>query len=209
MELGKFITMEGEEGVGKSTNLEYLKAYLDGRGIACLVTREPGGTQLGEKIRSLLLSLSDEKLDATAELLLIFAARAQHLERVIKPALSEGTWVLCDRFTDATFAYQGAGRGIKDSDIRMLQKLVQHTLHPDLTLILDLDPAIGMSRAKQRATLDRFEQEQLSFFARVRAGYLRIAEAEPKRCALIDASQPLENVKSALLKTLVDRLELS
>ena len=209
MEPGKFITLEGAEGVGKSTNLEFLKAYFDARGIACLVTREPGGTQLGEKIRTLLLSNSDEKLDATAELLLIFAARAQHLERVIRPALSKGTWVLCDRFTDATFAYQGAGRGIKDSDIRILQKLVQHTLHPDLTLILDLDPAIGMSRAKQRATLDRFEQEQLNFFERVRAGYLGIAEAEPARCAVIDASQPLEVVKAALLKTLVDRLALS
>lgn len=206
---GKFITLEGTEGVGKTTNLEFLKAFLDSRGITCQLTREPGGTQLGEKIRSLLLPISDEKLDATAELLLIFAARAQHLEQVIRPALSHGIWVLCDRFTDATFAYQGAGRGIKEADIRTLQKLVQHTLHPDLTLILDLDPAIGISRARQRGTLDRFEQEHLNFFERVRAGYLGIAAAEPARCAVIDASQPIEVVKAALLQTVVDHLGLT
>lgn len=209
MQPGKFITIEGTEGVGKSTNLAYLKAYFEKHGIACLVTREPGGTQLGEKIRTLLLSVSDEKLDATAELLLIFAARAQHLDKVIRPALSKGIWVLCDRFTDATFAYQGAGRGIAHEHIEVLQKLVQHTLRPDLTLILDLDPVIGMRRAKQRAALDRFEQEQLSFFERVRAGYLGIAKAEPVRCAVIDASQPLEIVEAALLSTLVSRLGLS
>lgn len=209
MERGKFITIEGAEGVGKSTNLECLKAFISERGINCLMTREPGGTSLGERIRELLLSVSEETLDVTAELLLVFAARAQHVERVIKPALSQGIWVLCDRFTDATFAYQGAGRGIEFAAIDTLQTLVQKSLRPDLTLILDLDPKIGMQRAEKRAALDRFEQEQLEFFERVRAGYLDIAANEPARCAVIDAAQPLELVKAALIKTVSERLGLS
>lgn len=209
MKSGKFITIEGAEGVGKSTNLECLKAFFSERGINCLMTREPGGTNLGEKIRELLLSVSDETLDVTAELLLVFAARAQHLERVIKPALSQGIWVLCDRFTDATFAYQGAGRGIEIATIDTLQTLVQKTLRPDLTLILDLDPKIGMQRAEKRAALDRFEQEHLDFFQRVRAGYLDIAAKEPARCAVIDAAQPLELVKANLIKTVSERLGLT
>lgn len=208
MMTGKFITIEGAEGVGKSTNLEHLQAFFVERGIQYLVTREPGGTALGEKIRDLLLSVSDETLNATAELLLIFAARAQHLEKVIKPALEQGVWVLCDRFTDATFAYQGAGRGIDFATIESLQSLVQGSLRPDLTLILDLDPVIGMQRANKRGALDRFEQEQVVFFQRVREGYLSIARNEPVRCAVIDAEQPIEQVQAALIKTLCERLSL-
>lgn len=208
MNTGKFITIEGAEGVGKSTNLEHLQAFFKERGIQHLITREPGGTALGEKIRDLLLSVSDETLNSTAELLLIFAARAQHIEKVIKPALERGVWVLCDRFTDATFAYQGAGRGIDYATIDSLQSLVQDSLRPDLTLILDLDPVIGMERANKRGTLDRFEQEQVMFFQRVREGYLCIARNEPTRCAVIDAAQPLEMVKAVLVKTLCERLKL-
>ena len=198
MTTGKFITIEGVEGVGKSTNIEHLQKLLQECGIKFIVTREPGGTLLGEKIRELLLSITDESLDAKAELLLVFAARAQHVEKVIKPALAAGTWVLCDRFTDATFAYQGAGRGLDASVISDLQQTVQGELRPDLTLILDLEPALGMQRAVQRGALDRFEQEQIDFFERVRAGYLAIASNEPGRCAVIDAAQPLEAVKASL-----------
>lgn len=208
MTTAKFITIEGAEGVGKSTNLGHLQTFFIQREIPHLVTREPGGTVLGERIRDLLLSVSDESLNATAELLLVFAARAQHIEKVIKPALEKGVWVLCDRFTDATFAYQGAGRGIDSAIIDSLQHLVQGSLRPDLTLILDLDPVVGMQRADKRGALDRFEQEQVAFFQRVRAGYLRIAHDEPMRCAVIDAAQPLEHVQAALVKTLCERLNL-
>lgn len=207
-EKGKFITVEGVEGVGKSTNIEHLKTFFDECHVDYIVTREPGGTLLGEKVRELLLTVSDEQLDATAELLLVFAARAQHVEKVIKPALRAGTWVLCDRFTDATFAYQGAGRGIPIDTISQLQSLVQRELRPDLTLILDLDPVIGMERAMQRAALDRFELEQIEFFERVRAGYLAIARSEPDRCAVIDASQPISAVKADLVKAVRDKLGL-
>lgn len=204
--IGKFITIEGVEGVGKTTNIEHLKEFLEDNKIHYIVTREPGGTQLGEKLRDLLLTVSDETLDATAELLLVFAARAQHVAKVIRPALAAGTWVLCDRFTDATFAYQGAGRGIDLESISALQSLVQHDLRPDLTLILDLDPAVGMERAAKRAALDRFEQEQIEFFERVRAGYLRIARSEPSRCAVINADQPIAEVKAELVQTVREKL---
>jgi len=209
MTIGKFITIEGAEGVGKSTNLEFLQALLNEHGIAYIVTREPGGTVLGEKVRELLLSISDESLDSMAELLLVFAARAQHIAKIIQPALNDGIWVLCDRFTDATFAYQGAGRGIDPGAIATLQSLVQQSLRPDLTLILDMDPVIGMQRAEKRGALDRFEREQMDFFKRVRAAYLDIARAEPARCAVIDAAQPLAVVKAALLSTVRSRFKLS
>lgn len=209
MATGKFITIEGVEGVGKSSNLEHLQTLLNENGIAHIVTREPGGTALGEQIRKLLLSNSEESVDAIAELLLIFAARAQHIEQIIRPALAKGMWVLCDRFTDATFAYQGAGRGIDSEMIVVLQSLVQGSLKPDLTLILDLDPAIGMQRAVKRGALDRFEQEKMYFFERVRARYLAIAKSEPVRCAVIDAAQPLEVVKATLVSIARERLGLS
>lgn len=204
-----FITMEGIEGVGKSTNIGTITAYLDEKGIEYIVTREPGGTALAEKIRDLLLEVDAEPVTELTELLLVFAARAQHIETLIKPALKNGKWVICDRFTDATFAYQGGGRGLDSNKIRQLQSMVQDELRPDLTIILDLDPETGMMRARKRGSLDRFELEELEFFARVRQVYLDIAAAEPGRCVTIDASQPLETVKSNLLRLLEQRLDIN
>ena len=199
---GFFLTLEGAEGVGKSTNIEFITQYLEQRGIDYVLTREPGGTQLGEKIRELLLAVHEESMSELTELLLVFAARAQHLEKIIEPALAAGKWVVCDRFTDATFAYQGAGRGLSMETIGELESMVQGELRPDLTLILDLDPEIGMQRASNRGELDRFEREQMSFFRHVRQGYLDIAQAEPERCTVIDAAKSLEDVKLDLLAAL-------
>ena len=199
---GLFLTLEGAEGVGKSTNIEFITQYLEQRGIEYVLTREPGGTQLGEKIRELLLAVHEEPMSELTELLLVFAARAQHLDKIIEPALAAGKWVVCDRFTDATFAYQGAGRGLSMETIGELESMVQGELQPDLTLILDLDPEIGMQRAGNRGELDRFEQEQMSFFRHVRQGYLDIAQAEPERCKVIDAAKALEDVKLDLLAAL-------
>ena len=199
---GLFLTLEGAEGVGKSTNIEFITQHLEQRGIEYVLTREPGGTPLAEKIRELLLVVHEEPMSELTELLLVFAARAQHLDKVIQPALSKGKWVVCDRFTDATFAYQGAGRGLSVETIGQLQLLVQGELRPDLTLILDLDPEIGLARASNRGELDRFELEQQSFFRHVRQGYLDIAQAEPERCKVIDASKPLTDVKLDLLTAL-------
>lgn len=196
---GKFITIEGVEGVGKSTNIAFIKEFLEQRQVNLLVTREPGGTELAEQIRDLLLREYAEALNPTAELLLMFAARAQHLQSRIVPALTRGSWVLCDRFTDATYAYQGGGRQLDVGMIEILEQMVQDDLRPDLTIILDLDPETGLSRASQRGELDRFEREKLEFFQRVRRTYLQRAAAEPDRCVVIDAGQPLERVKSATL----------
>lgn len=197
---GKFITVEGVEGVGKSTNIAFISEFLQQRGIDLLLTREPGGTELAEQLRELLLKDRVEAVDPIAELLLVFAARAQHLNTVIRPALQRGTWVLCDRFTDATYAYQGAGRQLDTQVINMLEQLVQKGLKPDLTLILDLDPQTGLNRASERGELDRFEKERLDFFQRVRDCYLDIARNEPSRCAVINAALPLEAVRSATLE---------
>ncbi|MDP6414302.1 MAG: dTMP kinase [Gammaproteobacteria bacterium] len=206
---GLFITIEGVEGVGKSTNIETIKQFLAGRGIEFIVTREPGGTLWSERIRNLLLQVNDdEDLAGLSELLLIFAARAQHLDRLIRPALAAGKWVICDRFTDATYAYQGAGRGLDRSKIAELETLVQEELRPDLTIILDLDPLTGLQRAQNRAALDRFEREQLEFFEKVRQAYLDIASAEQERCIVVDASQDLEAVSSELLIILEEKLSL-
>ena len=199
---GFFLTLEGAEGVGKSTNIEFITQYLEQRGIDYVLTREPGGTQLGEKIRELLLAVHEESMSELTELLLVFAARAQHLDKIIEPALAAGKWVVCERFTDATFAYQGAGRGLSMETIGELESMVQGELRPDLTLILDLDPEIGMQRASNRGELDRFEREQMSFFRHVRQGYLDIAQAEPERCTVIDAAKSLEDVKLDLLAAL-------
>ena len=185
---GKFITIEGTEGTGKSTNIAVLEATLGENGIDCLGTREPGGSAIAEKIRSLLLRNEEEKPADLTELLLIFAARAEHLAKRIKPALASGKWVLCDRFTDATFAYQGGGRGLSRESIATLQTLVQGELRPDLTFILDLDPEIGLGRVGRRGDLDRFEREAIEFHRRVRRHYLDIARREPERCVLIDAA---------------------
>jgi dTMP kinase len=195
MQRGKFLTIEGTEGVGKSTNLAFVADWLRGRGIEVIVTREPGGTPLAEEIRSLLLSKREEPFDETAELLLVFAARAQHLAQVIKPALARGAWVLSDRFTDATFAYQGGGRGLSKATIEQLEQLVQGDLRPDLTLILDIDVELGLNRARQRGELDRFESEAIVFFERVRAAYRQRAESAPNRYAVVDAGKALDEVQ--------------
>ena len=199
---GKFITVEGTEGVGKTTNIQCIASWLDKRGIAYISTREPGGTALGEKIRDLLLDKDNTGMAASAELLLMFAARAQHLEEKIIPALAAGTWVLCDRFTDATYAYQGFGRGLNCEHIEQLEALVQGDLHPDFTLILDIDPELGMSRVRARGELDRFESEALEFFDRVRAGYRERANANPSRYCLVDASSPLAVVQEHIVEAL-------
>lgn len=204
---GIFLTIEGVDGVGKSTNIETVRDFMGSRGIQYVLTREPGGTAVAEQIRELLLAVNqDDALCELSELLLVFAARAQHLEKVIKPALAQGKWVICDRFTDATYAYQGGGRGLDRSIISGLESLVQGELRPDLTLILDLDPRIGLQRANERGELDRFEQEKLEFFDRVRQTYLAIAAADPQRCVVIDAANDLETVSSDLVKILEDKL---
>lgn len=206
---GYFITLEGGEGVGKTTNLEFITRQLDAAGIPWLATREPGGTPLAESIRGLLLAEGQETPHELTELLLMFAARAQHLNEVIKPALAEGTWVVCDRFTDATYAYQGGGRGQSEATIRQLKKLVQGDLEPDLTFLLDMPVAAAAERVTSRGQQkDRFEQEQQAFFQRVRDAYLNQALRNPLRFRVIDADQALESVqkdlKEALLPSVLD-----
>ena len=199
---GKFITLEGGEGVGKSTNLEFIKNHLQQHNLSVVVTREPGGTFLAEKMRQLLLEADSETIAEQTELLLMFAARAQHIKHVIEPALAHGHWVLCDRFTDATYAYQGGGRGMKASTIEWLENFVQGHLRPDLTLLLDAPVEIGMARVRQRGALDRFESEQTAFFERVRRAYLLQMELHPERIKLIKAQQPLTDVQRAIADTL-------
>lgn len=198
----RFITIEGVEGVGKSTNIRFITNLLQEAGIEHVVTREPGGTEIAELIRQLLLTHHAENICEMTELLLVFAARAQHIAHVIKPALTAGKWVVCDRFTDATYAYQGGGRGLDTNVIAQLAAMVQGSLHPDLTLILDLPPQTGLKRASARGDLDRFEQEQLSFFDRVRAAYLDMAAREPQRCVVVNAEQPLPEVQAEIRKCL-------
>ncbi len=195
---GLFITVEGGEGVGKTTNLKTLEQWIQAQGIPYVLTREPGGTPLAEDIRQLLLDKREESVSATAELLLVFAARAQHLQQVIEPALSAGKWVLCDRFTDATYAYQGGGRGMPGGGIAQLETLVQGELRPDLTLLFDAPVEVGMARAGRRGELDRFEQEKAAFFEQVRQCYLSRARAEPGRFHIIDTDRPLEQITSEL-----------
>ncbi len=192
---GKFITLEGGEGVGKTTNLAVVKACLEAAGKRVLLTREPGGTPIGEKIRTILLDKGNAPLLASAELLLVFAARVQHVEEVIRPAIERGEWVLSDRFTDASYAYQGGGRGIDSARIAYLETWLLDNLQPDFTLLLDTSPAIGKHRAGLRAELDRFESEELAFFERVRQGYLQRAKAMPDRFSVVDAGLPLDQVK--------------
>lgn len=196
MKLGKFISLEGGEGLGKTTNLEFIRKFLVAQGLEVCVTREPGGTELAEKIRRLLLEVHTETISEATELLLVFAARSQHIQQVIKPALSQGKWVLCDRFTDSTYAYQGGGRNMDLTAITWLAQFVQKDLKPDLTLLFDAPVELGLRRAKQRAALDRFEQEQLEFFQNVRNMYLQQAEANPHRIKIIDAAQNLSAVQN-------------
>ena len=196
--IGRFITIEGGEGAGKSTAQTYLAEKLTAQGISVLQTREPGGTPLAEAIRRNLLSLDEEAPVDMAELLLVFAARAQHLSKVIEPALNQGRWVLCDRFTDATYAYQGAGRGLSAKHIGTLEALVQGDRRPDTVILLDMPPEIGLARARARGALDRFEQEKHAFFERVRQGYLGRAAEFPNRYVIVDAAQELSRVQKSL-----------
>jgi dTMP kinase len=184
---GRFITFEGVEGAGKSTQVGALKEWLEGQGVEVRVTREPGGSPVAERIRNLLLDRDNAGMAGDAELLLMFAARAEHLAKTIRPALGAGVWVLCDRFTDATYAYQGGGRGVPRRRIALLEDLVQGDLRPDLTLLFDLPVATGLSRARGRSAPDRFESETLAFHEAVRAAYLAIAAREPERVRVIDA----------------------
>lgn len=204
---GLFITLEGPEGAGKSTNREYLAERLREQGVDVLLTREPGGTPLAERIRELLLDPSDEPMAADTELLLVFAARAQHLQQVIRPALAKGSVVLCDRFTDATYAYQGGGRGLSIERIAQLEQFVQGELRPHLTLIFDLPVEVGLARAAARGRLDRFEQEGRGFFEAVRQAYLQRAAQAPQRYRVLDAGQTLAQVQAdidALLPSLLE-----
>nr|WP_262381413.1 dTMP kinase [Pseudomonas sp. WS 5079] len=203
-----FITLEGPEGAGKSTNREYLAERLRAEGIEVLLTREPGGTPLAEKIREVLLATGDEVMNPDTELLLVFAARAQHLAEVIRPALARGAVVICDRFTDSTYAYQGAGRGLSLERIATLETFVQGDLRPHLTLVFDLPVDVGLARASARGRLDRFELEGRGFFEVVRAAYLQRAQAAPSRYCLLDAAQPLEQVQQAIDALLPKLLEL-
>ena len=199
----RFITLEGGEGVGKTTNLAFIEDYIKSKGISLVRTREPGGTPLGEKVREILLH--SDHVEAKTELLLVFAVRAQHIHEVIRPALARGQWVLSDRFTDASYAYQGGGRGIDTADIGFLEQWVQSDLRPDMTLLLDTPVAVGMARARARGPQDRFESEADNFFERVRAAYLERMRRDPDRIRRIDASLDLSLVQTAIAQEL-DRL---
>ncbi len=190
-----FITLEGTEGVGKTSNMEFIKSMLNDKGIDFVETREPGGTPLGETLRAMLLGEDFKGMSDDSELMLMFAARAEHIEQVIKPALEKGQWVLCDRFTDATYAYQGGGRQLNIKRIEGLENWVLGDLRPDLTLLLDAPISVGRERAGKRSTPDRFEQERDGFFNRVRDTYLSRAKAEPNRIKVIDASGDLNSVQ--------------
>jgi len=201
MNRGKFITIEGSEGVGKTTQIAALRDSLQERGLEVVVTREPGGTPRAERIRELLLTPTDEPMPMTCELLLMFAARATHIENLIRPALERGAWVVCYRFTDATYAYQGEGRGVRREEIASLELFVQAELRPDLTLLLDAPIEVGAARAAARdgqGVRDRFEQERQDFFERVRNAYLERARNQPGRFAVIDATADRESVQQAI-----------
>lgn len=200
---GRFITFEGTEGGGKSTQIALVKSALEALGLEVIVTREPGGTELSEKIRDLLLT---EEMHENTELLLMFAARAEHVEKVIKPALSAGKWVLSDRFTESSYAYQGYGRGVDLDKIAQLERLVQGTLRPDITFWFDLPIEMGMKRVRRRAASDRFEQEQMAFFERVVSGFAQLAKARPEQFVRIDAKQSIEELNQNIMAEIERRL---
>ena len=199
---GLLITVEGGEGVGKSTNIGYIAEVFKREGIAFRMSREPGGTPLAEDIRALLLSPRQESVAENTELLLMFASRAQHIAEVIEPALSAGINVICDRFTDCSYAYQGGGRGIAEQKIADLEQWVQGSLRPDFTLLFDAPVAVGMARADKRGELDRMEREQQQFFERVRSSYLAMASEHKQRYRVLDANQPLDQVQLQLAEVL-------
>ena len=205
VEQGLFITVEGTEGVGKSTNMAYIESWLNKAGKELVITREPGGTELGEKLRDVLLDAKEQSMCDDTELLLMFAARGQHLQEVILPALEAGKWVLCDRFTDSTYAYQGGGRGIDEARIAQLEQWVQGDRRPDMTLILDLPIDVGLERAGKRSEPDRFELEKHDFFNKVRDAFLTRAEANPQRYTVIDASPAIEEVQQSI-QTVLEKM---
>ena len=205
MERGKFITIDGVEGAGKSTQIEFICEYLKAKGVDVILTREPGGTDIGEKIRILLLSNSTGKMHADTELMLMFAARNEHIQNKIMPALKQGDWVLSDRFTDASYAYQGGGRGLDVSRIAQLEQWVLQDFTPDMTLLLDVPVEIGMSRVESRGKKDRIELEATDFFNRVRQAYIDRSEQFPERIKLIDSSQTVEHTKQQI-KVILDSL---
>lgn len=207
MSRGKLITFEGGEGAGKSSNIALAKALLEQAGQRCLVTREPGGTAVAEEIRRVLLQPSEEPMAVMTEMLLVFAARAQHLAQTILPAIEQGIWVLCDRFTDTTYAYQGYGRELGQAPVACLENLVQGDLRPDLTLLFDVSVDIGLARAGARGKPDRIESEQRAFFERIRSGFLALARQAPERWRVVDAGQPLEQVQAQVTRVLTDWLE--
>ena len=202
---GIFISVEGSDGAGKGSNIEFIQHWFKSRSRNVVITREPGGTPLGEKVRELLLTKNSAAISPMAELLLMFAARSQHIEDVIKPALSENRVVLCDRFTDASFAYQGGGRGLANEQIEQLKRLVQGDLQPDLTLLLDIPIDVGLARVSNRGELDRFDSEADEFKTRVRAAYLQLAKNEPARLEIINADQPLKAVQHEIELVLESR----
>ena len=195
---GQFITVEGTEGVGKSTSMAFIEQWIKNSGQELIVTREPGGTVLGEKLRNVLLDAKEQSMSDDTELLLMFAARAQHLHEVIQPALDAGKWVLCDRFTDSTYAYQGGGRGIDTSRISQLEQWVQGDRRPDMTIVLDLPVEEGLVRAGKRSTPDRFELEKHEFFNKVRDTFLARASSNPDRYKVVDASPSIEEVQQSI-----------
>lgn len=197
-----FITIEGIEGTGKSTAIAFIRRQLEMAHIPHSVTREPGGTEIADAIRRLLLAHYQEPMDMDTELLLMFASRAQNLAQVIKPALAEGKWVLCDRFTDASYAYQGGGRGVPKQRIATLENWVHADLQPDLVILLDAPVATGLARIEERKTKDRIEREKAQFFERVRAAYLERAQQNPQRYKIIDANRPVAEVEQQLVRTL-------
>jgi len=192
---GRFITLEGIDGAGKSTQVDYVAQLLRDQGVELVVTREPGGTALGEQLRQLVLH---QPMTPRTETLLVFAARAEHIAAVVEPALNAGRWVLCDRFTDATFAYQGGGRGVAEADIAVLERWVHGDLQPDLTLLFDVPPEIAAARLAGARTADRFEQQQAQFFARVREVYLSRAGRHAERFVVIDGTQDEKTVRQAV-----------
>lgn len=205
LESGLFISFEGSEGVGKTTQIGLLESWFSERDKEVILTREPGGSEVSEHIRNLVLDKNLPSMHSDTESLLIYAARAEHVEKVIKPALAQGKVVISDRFADASFAYQGYGRGIDLDRLTKLHDWVLGGFAPDLTFVLDMPVDLGMRRAEARAELDRFEQEKLSFFERVREGYLRIASADPQRVKIIDANQSIESVASDIRSVLEAR----
>ena len=206
---GLFITVEGVEGAGKSTQLKFMKEVLETAGQRVILTREPGGTALGEQIRALILHHREEIMALDTEILLVFAARAEHLQKVIRPALARGDWVLCDRFTDATYAYQGAGRGVATNRIAVLEQWVQSELRPDFTLLFDVPVQLGLARAGRRGPADRIESETLGFFERVRESYLQLAANEPHRYRLINANRSIDEVRTEVKSLLSEWVGLA